>query len=72
MSLQELNNFGLVGRLDTGKAASPGNSFTLLGTGQVVKLTASVSLASHILILTKDANTTADSDSSTLVVTYGR
>ena len=30
VALQELNNLGLVGRLDTGEAASPGHGFTLL------------------------------------------
>lgn len=69
VTLQELNDLRLVGGLNTGKAASLTNSFALFTTGQVIKLTASVSLASHILILSKDANTTADGHSSTLVVT---
>lgn len=69
VALQELNNLRLVGGLNTGKAACPTDSLALLSTGQVIKLTASVSLASHILILSKDANTTADSNSGALVVT---
>lgn len=69
ITLQELNNLGLVGGLNTGKAACPTDSLTLLRTGQVIKLTASVSLASYILILGKDANTTADGHSGALVVT---
>ena len=37
--------------------------------GQIVKLTSSVGLALNVLVLREDANTTADSDSGSLVVT---
>ncbi len=69
MTLQELNDLRLVGGLNTGKAACLTDSFALFITGQVIKLSASVSLASYILILSKDANTTANGHSSALVVT---
>ena len=38
--------------------------------GQVVKLTSGVGSARNILILREDANTTADGDGSSLVVTW--
>lgn len=69
VTLQELNNLGLVGWLHTGEAASPTHSLGLLVEGQVVKLTSGVGSARNILILREDANTTADGDGSSLVVT---
>lgn len=69
VALQELNNLRLVGGLNTGKAACLTDSFALFTMGQVIKLSAGVSPASYILILSKDANTTADGHSSSLVVT---
>ncbi|KAJ0060633.1 hypothetical protein NL108_016611 [Boleophthalmus pectinirostris] len=68
ITLQELNNLGLVGRLDTGEATCPADSLRLFMEGQVIKLTSSVGLSRDILILSKDANTTADSNSSSLVI----
>lgn len=68
-TLQELNNFGLVGWLHTGKAASSAHSLSLFVGGEIVKLTSGVSLARNILVLREDANTTADGNGSALVVT---
>jgi len=69
VSLQELDNLGFVGWLDTGKAAGPAHSIGLFVQGQVVKLASGVGLVLNILILLEDANTTADGDSGSLVVT---
>lgn len=68
-TLQELNNLGLMGWLHTGKAAGPTHGLRLFMEGQIVKLTTSVGLAGNIHVLTEDANATADSNSSSLVVT---
>lgn len=69
ITLEELNDLGLVGRLHTGKAASPAHSLGLLVERQIIKLTSGVGPAGDILVLAEDANATADSDSSSLVVT---
>lgn len=71
MTLQELHNLGFVGRLDTGKAAGPDHGLGLFMGGQVVKLASGVGFVLNILILFEDANTTADGDSGSLVVTCG-
>lgn len=68
-TLQELNNLGLVGWLHTGEAASSAHGFRLLVAGQVVKLTSGVGPVGHVLILFEDSNTTANSNSCSLVVT---
>lgn len=67
-TLQELHNLRLVRWLHTGKAASPAYSLGLFVGGQIVKLTSSVGPARNILLLSEDANATADGDSSSLVV----
>ncbi len=69
ITLQVLHNLGLVGWLHTGEAASPAHGLRLFVEGQIIKLTSSVGPARDILILTEDANTTADSDGGSLVVT---
>lgn len=69
ITLQVLNNLGLVGWLHTGKAASPADGLGLFVEGQVIKFSSSVGPASNILILGEDANASADSDGSSLVVT---
>lgn len=72
LALQKPNDLGLVGGLHTGVAASVSDSIALkFKWGQVVKLTASEGLSSHILILREDANTTADGHCGSLVVTWG-
>lgn len=68
-TLQELHNLGLVGWLHTGKAASPANGLGLFMEGQIVELASGVGLARNILVLSEDANATADSNSGSLVVT---
>ena len=68
VSLEELNNLGLVGGLHAGEAAGSDHGLGLLRDGQVVKLAAGVGLSGHILILGEDANTTADGDGGSLVV----
>lgn len=69
ITLQVLNNLGLVGWLHTGEAASPAHGLRLFVEGQVIKFSSSVGLARNILILGEDADASADSDSSSLVVT---
>lgn len=69
ITLQVLNNLRLVGWLNTGKAASSAHSLSLLVEGQIIKLTSGVGPARNILIFREDANTTADGDSCSLVVT---
>lgn len=69
ITLQVLNNLGLVGWLHTGEAASPAHGLGLFVEGQVIKFSSSVGLASNILFLGEDADASADSDSSSLVVT---
>lgn len=68
ITLQVLNNLGLVGWLNTGEAASPADGLGLFVEGQVIKFSSSVGLASNILVLGEDANASADSDGSSLVV----
>lgn len=67
-TLQELDNLGLVGWLNTGEAACSADGLSLLMEGQIVKLTSSVGLARNILIFREDANTTADGNSCSLVI----
>lgn len=69
-ALKKLNDLAFVGGLDTCITASLTHSFSLLVQWQVIKLTASESTACHILIITEDANTAADSHSGTLVITW--
>lgn len=69
ITLQVLNDLGLVGWLHTGKAAGPAHGLGLFVEGQVIKLSSSVGLASNILFLGEDANASADSDGGSLVVT---
>lgn len=69
ITLQVLNNLGLVGWLHTGEAASPAHGLGLFVERQVIKFSSSVGLASNILFLGEDADASADSDSSSLVVT---
>lgn len=69
-ALKELNDLALVRGLDTSITASLTHSFSLLGQWQVIKLTASESTACHILIISEDANTAADSHSGTLVIAW--
>lgn len=66
--LQILHDLGLVGRLHSGKAAGATAGLPLLAQGQVVELPASVGSACHILILPKDANSSADGNGRALVV----
>lgn len=58
-----------MGRFHPGKAASLSDSILLIIRREVIKLTAGVGPASDVLILTKDANTTADGHGRALVVT---
>lgn len=69
ITLQELNNLGFVGWLHTGKAASSTDGLSLFMEGQIVKFTSSVGSAANILFLREDADTSADSNGSSLVVT---
>lgn len=69
--MQELNDLRLVGRFHSGKAASLSDGVLLIIWSEVVKLTAGKGLASDILILTEDANTTADGHSCAFVVAWG-
>lgn len=69
ITLQVLNNLGLVGWLHTGKAASPTDGLGLFVEGQIVKFTSSVGPATDILVLREDADASADSNGSSLVVT---
>lgn len=72
LALQEPNDLGLVGGLHTGVATSVSDSIALhFKWGQVVELTASEGLSSHILVLCEDANTTTDGHCGSLVVTWG-
>lgn len=68
ITLQVLNNLGLVGWLHTGKAASPADGLGLLVEGQVIKFPSGVGLAGNVLVLGEDANASADSDGGSLVV----
>lgn len=72
VTLQVLHDLGLVGWLHTGEAASSAHGLGLLVQGQVVKLASGVGLASDVLLLGEDANTTADGDGGSLVVTLWR
>lgn len=69
-ALQVLNDLRLVRWLHSGKAASPLDSILLIVWREVVELATGKCLASDILILTEDANTTADGHSRSLVVTW--
>lgn len=69
VALQVLNDLGLVGRLYTGKAASPADGLGLFVEGQIVEFTSGVGPASDVLLLREDANASADSNSGSLVVT---
>lgn len=68
--MQELNDLRLVGGLHSGEAASLLDSILLIIWREVVKLTTCEGLASDVLILTEDANTTADGHSCAFVVTW--
>lgn len=70
-ALQEFNDLRLVGRLHSGKAASLSHGALLVVGREVIKLTASEGFTSDILVLTEDANTTADGHRCPLVVTFG-
>lgn len=59
-----------MGWLHTGEAGSSLHGQGLILQGQIVKLTSGVGLSFNILILAEDANTTADSDGCSLVVTW--
>lgn len=69
ITLQVLNNLGLVGWLHTGKAASSADGLRLFMEGQIVKFTSSVGPATNILVLREDTDTSANSNGSSLVVT---
>lgn len=71
-ALQVLNNLRLVGRLHSGKAASPLDGVLLIIWREVIKLATCECLASDIFILTEDADATADGHSCSLVVTWER
>lgn len=70
-ALQEFNDLRLVGRLHSGEAASLSDGALLVVGREVIKLTASEGFTSDILVLTEDANTTADGHRCPLVVTFG-
>ena len=68
VGLQILHDLRLVGGLHAGEAAGTSAGLSLLGQGQVIELPASVGPVSHILILPKDANPSADGNGRALVV----
>lgn len=60
-----------MGRFHSGKAAGLSDGFLLIIWREVVKLTTGEGLASDVLILREDANTTADGHGCAFVVTWG-
>jgi len=69
VALEVSNNSGLVGWLDSGEESRVQASLELLVLVQVVKLSAGEGFALGVLIIVKDANSSADSDSGVLVIT---
>lgn len=67
-ALQELNDLGLVGGLDTGEAAGVGHGIALCLGRQVVKLAACERHFVNVVLLAQDADTAADGHGSALVV----
>ena len=66
LSLQELNDLGLVGGLHTGKQAGAHAGGTLILGGKVVKLAAGEGHTVSRLVLAEHANAAADSLSGSL------
>lgn len=67
-SLQELDDLGLVGRLDAGKTASVSHGIALSRGREFVKLSSSEGHVLHIVLLGQDADAAADSHSRAFVI----
>ena len=67
--LKEINQLGLVGRLNTREQRSRLGGLELLTWAEVIELPTSIALASQVLVRTKDTDLTADALSGVAVVT---
>ncbi|KAI6754271.1 hypothetical protein HG530_012785 [Fusarium avenaceum] len=66
--LKEIDQSGLVARLNTGEQRCTLSCLELLARRQLIKLATSIALSGKIFMLTKDANLSADTLSSVAVV----
>lgn len=66
--LQVSDDLGLVSRLNAGKASCPFDGFSLRLLRKIIKLAACIGLSRHVLVLSKDADPSADGHGRALVV----